>query len=405
MNPAPDFSSAHAVLQSAVDAQLLSGVSAVIWRNGEVIADFCTGHADIERGELLRRDHIHRAFSNTKLLTAVLVLHLLDQGCFALDDPIKTWMPAMGKLRVLRPGATRLTDTDALRSDITVRQLLSHQAGFSHGVFDPGTVIFNGYHAAGVRRSDAALDELMARLATLPLLNQPGTAWEYSMGPDVLARLVEIVTGMPFAKALQTYLLGPLGMVDTAFVLRADQAPRLCTMYGGDRLDPTRPGLKRLDDTPWPQANLQAVPREGGASGLCTTQNDMMALLKRLLPGPTACLSASRLAELLRDQLLPTSCVQFPVGGPMPNFGFGLGGAITRGASTWQSHLSVGELQWGGLGGTHWWVSPASGCVGVLMTQRFFGFWNPFWFDYKEQVYRALATRFGHISSAASVAV
>jgi CubicO group peptidase (beta-lactamase class C family) len=391
MNPAPDFSGAHAVLQSAVDTQLLPGASAVIWRNGEVIADFCTGHADIESGELLRRDHIHRAFSNTKLLTAVLVLHLIDQGCFALDDPIKAWIPAMGKLRVLRPGATQLTDTDALQSDITVRQLLSHQAGFSHGVFDPGTVIFNGYHAAGVRRSDTALDELMARLATLPLLYQPGTAWEYSMAPDVLARLVEIVTGMSFGQALQTYLLAPLRMVDTAFVLRADQAPRLCAMYGGDRLDPTLPGLKRLDNTPWPQANLRSVPREGGASGLCTTQNDMMALLLGLLPGPNACLSASSLAELLRDQVPPTRSVQFPVGGAMPNFGFGLGGAVTRSASTWQSHLSVGELQWGGLGGTHWWVSPASGCVGVLMTQRFFGFWNPFWFDYKQQVYRALS--------------
>lgn len=391
MSPQPDFSSAHAVLQAAVDAQLLPGASALVWRDGEVIADFCTGHADIERDELLRPDHIHRAFSNTKLLTSVLVLHLVDQGCFALDDPIKTWIPAMGRLRVLRPGATQLTDTDALQSDITVRQLLSHQAGFSHGVFDPGTVMFNGYEAAGVRRSDAALDELMARLATLPLRYQPGTAWEYSMAPDVLARLIEIVTGMRFAEALQTYLLAPLGMVDTAFVLRADQAPRLCTIYGGDRLDPARPGLTRLNETPWPQANLRAVPREGGASGLCTTQSDMLALLKGLLPGATACLSPRSLDELLRDQLPPERCVQFPASGAMPNFGFGLGGAITRSASTWQSNLSVGELQWGGLGGTHWWVSPASRSVGVLMTQRFFGFWNPFWFDYKQQVYRALS--------------
>jgi CubicO group peptidase (beta-lactamase class C family) len=367
MNPAPDFSSAHAVLQAAVDAQLLPGASAVVWRDGKVIADFCTGHADIESGELLRPDHIHRAYSNTKLLTSVLVLHLVDRACFGLDDPIKNWIPALGRLRVLRPGATQLT-----------------------GVFDPGTVIFNGYHAAGVRRSDAALDELMERLATLPLLHQPGSAWEYSMAPDVLARLVEIVTGMSFGAALQTHLLAPLGMVDTAFVLRADQAPRLSTLYGGDKLDPTRPGLTRLNDTPWPQAHLRSVPREGGASGLCTTQGDMLALLKGLLPGPTACLSPSSLAQLLRDQLPPSRSVQFAVGGPMPNFGFGLGGAVTRSALTGQSQLSVGELQWGGLAGTHWWVSPASRCVGVLMTQRHFGFWNPFWFDYKQQVYRTL---------------
>ncbi len=391
MNPAPDFTGAHAVLQSAVDAQLLPGVCATVWREGAVVADFCTGYADIERGELLRRDHIHRAFSNTKLLTSVLVLQLVDQGRFGLDDAIKTWLPAMGQLRVLRSGATHLIDTEPLQSDITIRQLLSHQAGFSHGVFDPGTVIFNGYHAAGVRHSDAKLDDLIGRLATLPLMHQPGSAWEYSMAPDVLARLIEIVTGLTFADALQTCLLTPLGMVDTAFVLRADQAPRLATLYGGDRLNPTLPGLTRLDDVPWPQAHLRAVPREGGSSGLCTTQADMMALLNGLLPGQAALLSPSSLSELLRDQLPPARSVQFALTGPMPDFGFGLGGAITRRAPKSQSNLSMGELQWGGLAGTHWWVSPASGCVGVLMTQRHFGFWNPFWFDYKQKVYEALS--------------
>ncbi len=391
---APNFSAAHAVLQCAVDGRLLPGVSTALWRDGEIIDHFCTGHADIERGELLRPDHIHRAFSNTKLLTSVLALRLIDAGAFALDDPIKRWLPAMANLRVLRPRATQLTDTDALQRDITVRHLLSHQAGFSHGVFDPGTLIYNAYHAAGVRQSDAALDELISRLAALPLLYQPGSAWEYSMATDVLARLIEVVTGETFMRALQTYLLDPLGMVDTAFVLRTDQAPRLCALYGGDRSDPTVPGLTRLDSVPWPNAHLRAVPREGGASGLCITQSDMMALLTALLPGPLACLSTAGLAELSRDQLPPDRCVQFPVGGRMPQFGFGLGGAVTRATAAWQSghgtNSPVGEMTWGGLGGTHWWTSPATGTVGVLMTQRHFGFWNPFWFDYKKQMNLAL---------------
>jgi CubicO group peptidase (beta-lactamase class C family) len=388
-----DFSAANAVLQRAVDGHLLPGVSTALWRDGEIIDHFCSGHADIERGELLRPDHIHRAFSNTKLLTSVLALRLLDRGRFALDDPIKNWLPAMGKLRVLRPGATQLTDTDALQRDITVRHLLSHQAGFSHGVFDPGTLIYNGYHASGVRQSDAALDELITRLGTLPLLHQPGSAWEYSMATDVLARLIEVVTGRTFFDALQTHLLNPLGMVDTAFVLRPDQVPRLCALYGGDRSDPTRPGLTRLDNVPWPGAHLRPVPREGGASGLCTTQSDMLALLTALLPGPQAILSASSLSELTRDQLPLDRCVQFLVGGPMPQFGFGLGGAVTRPPQLAQTETAtalVGEMQWGGLAGTHWWISPSTGTVGVLMTQRFFGFWNPFWFDYKARINQAL---------------
>lgn len=144
-----DFSAAQAILQHEVDAQRLAGVSAAVLHNGGLIGSFCTGVADIGSGQPLRADHIHRAFSNTKLITAVAVLRLLDQGRLGLDDPIKAYIPALGKLRVLRPDAQALDDTDALARDITIRHLLTHQAGLSHGVFDPGTLIYNAYHAAG----------------------------------------------------------------------------------------------------------------------------------------------------------------------------------------------------------------------------------------------------------------
>ena len=131
----PDFSAACAVLQRHVDGHLLAGASAAVLLHGEPVESFCTGMADIERREALRPDHIHRAFSNTKLMTSVLVLMLVDEGRFALDDPVKAWLPALGALRVLRAGATALDDTEPLQRDITVRHLLSHQGGFSHGVF------------------------------------------------------------------------------------------------------------------------------------------------------------------------------------------------------------------------------------------------------------------------------
>ena len=250
------FSAAHAFLQHLVDAPLLAGVSVVVLKDGVPVDRFCTGMANLQTGEALRPNHIHRAFSNTKLMTSMLVLMLVDQGRFALDNPIKNWIPAFGKLRVLKPGATRLDDTEALKADITVRHLLSHQAGLSHGVFDPGTLIYNAYHAAGVRRPDSTLEALMNQLASLPLIYQPGAGWEYSMGTDVLARLVEIVTGQTFGAALQTRLLDPLGMVDTGYLLRRDQVERLCPLYVGDLANPDRPGLTRLDNVPWPDAFL-----------------------------------------------------------------------------------------------------------------------------------------------------
>ncbi len=391
MNPAgAGFRAAHAVLQGEIDQRRLAGVSAAVLRHGQCVDEVCLGLADIEAGTPLRPDHIHRAFSNTKLIAAVLVLMLVDEGLLGLDDPVRQWLPALGGLRVLRPGASALHDTVPLARDISIRHLLSHQAGLSHGVFDPGTPIFNAYLDAGIRLPSLDLAQMVERLAGLPLLYQPGEGWEYSVAPDVLARVVEVITGQSFGAVLQQRLLGPLGMVDTGFVLRPEQRPRLAALYRGDLIDPMKPGLKRLDDTPWPGAYLQPVARQSAAGGLFTTQADMLALLRRLLPGPDALLKPATSAALFTDQLAAQRSVQFALRGALPSLGFGLGGAITRQASALQGTAAVGEMQWGGLAATHWFVSPATGLAGVVMAQRFMGFWHPFWFQYKALVYRAM---------------
>jgi CubicO group peptidase (beta-lactamase class C family) len=314
-------------------------------------------------------------------MTSVLVMLLVDQGHFALDDAIRKWIPAFGSLRVLNAGASSLDDTVALERDITLRHLLSHQAGFSHGVFDPDTLIYSAYAAAGVRKPDSTLAQLMDQMATLPLIYQPGTNWQYSMATDVVGRLVEIVTGQTLAEAFQTRLFEPLGMVDTGYILRVDQIPRLATLYAGHPMNATKPGLHRLDNIPWPDAFIKPVPRQAASSGLVTTQADMLALL----------------SQLLRDQLPPNRSLQFAQSGQMripdgssPSLGFSLCGAVTRASSDFQPNTPIGEVQWGGLAGPHWWISPATGAAGVLMTQRFMGFWNPFWFEYKQAMYEAL---------------
>ncbi len=392
-----NFSTANATLQRHVDSPLLPGVSTAIIKDGQLVDSFCTGFADIERGEALRPDHIHRAYSCTKLMTSVLVMLLVDQGHFALDDTVKKWIPAFGALRVLRAGATSLDDTIPLERDITIRHLLSHQAGFSHGVFDPDTLIYSAYAAAGVRKPDSTLAQLMDQMATLPLIYQPGTDWQYSMATDVVGRLVEIVTGQTLADAFQTKLFEPVGMVDTGYVLRADQIPRLASLYVGHPMIATKLGLRKLGNIPWPDAFIKPVPRQAASSGLVTTQDDLLTLLSQLLPGHGKLLKPETLAELFRDQLPANRSLQFAQSGqmhipdgPVPSLGFSLCGAVTRSSSDFQPNTPVGEVQWGGLAGPHWWISPKTGTAGVLMTQRFMGFWNPFWFEYKQHMHAAL---------------
>jgi CubicO group peptidase (beta-lactamase class C family) len=396
-------STALAALTDRLVAQdILPGVSCAVLRGTEVIDHHCSGWADREQQRPMRVDTIVRAYSSTKLITSCAALLLHDRGHFALDDPIQRWIPAFAHPQVLRPGARTLDDVEPARGDITIRHLLSHQAGLTHGVFAPGALLHEAYVARGVRRPDTTLAELMDTLAGLPLLFHPGQGWEYSAATDVLARLCEVVSGQRFGDFLQQHLLGPLGMVDTGFVLRPEQRPRFAALYGAAHpADPLGPGLQRLDDVPYPGAWQEPRPRQSGAGGLFTTLPDTLALLRALLAslqaGGDGLLKPATAAEMMRNQLPAAQCVQFPAEGPaahiarQPQLGFGLAGAVTLAPSAWGGPDAVGELQWGGLAGTHWWIAPRAGLAGAFMTQRLMAFWHPAWFEFKRLAHELYA--------------
>ena len=386
----PDFSASHAVLQHSVDKRLLAGASSIVLQHGQVVDHFCTGLANLATGEALRSDHIQRAFSNTKLITSALTMKFIDDGHFGLDDAIKNWIPEFGNLRVLRPGANSIDDTEPLQTDITLRHLLSHTSGLSHGVFDPGSVIYNAYMAAGVRSPHITLAEAMPKMAALPLSFQPGTGWDYAMGADLLARLMEIITGQPWEQVLHDRVFEPLGMLDTGYVVAAEKHARLIPLYRGeDAAQPQQPGLHLTQNMPWPDAFVKPVARQAGTGGLLTTQGDYLRFLQALTGG--SLLKPASLQAMMCDQLPAHLSVQFQHLGTLAHLGFGLGGAVTRATSALQPNSPAGEFQWGGLAGTHWCYSPSNGVAIVQMAQRHFGFWNPFWFDYKTAVYQALA--------------
>lgn len=384
------FHEAHDVLSRHYREGRLAGVSTLVFDGHHLVDTFCLGYADREAGVALRPDHIHRAFSNTKLFTAVMTMVLVDEGHLALDAPVREWIPALAATAALCSGASTIDETEPLNGELTLRHLLTHTAGLSHGVFDPGSLLFEAYHQAGLRQPDTDLQQIAERLPLLPLAFQPGSGWEYSMAPDVLARVMEVALGQPFAALLQDRLLGPLGLMDTGYVLQPHQRSRLAALYAGDVTDPMVPGLRRLDSTPWPEVHLRRVPREGGASGLFTTQADMLVLLCALRKGCGGPVPDDLLHEMMQDQLPPSLCVRFPAFGAFPSLGFGLAGAVTRAASQLQPNTPAGEVQWGGLAGTHWAFVPDQGVALVLMAQRHMGFWNPYWFEWKSAVYAAL---------------
>ena len=361
-----DFRPAHAAMQRFVDGNFLSGFSSAVLVGRELADVKCIGWADKEAQIPLRVDHIFRVFSNTKLVTSCAALLLFEEGHFQLDDPVERFIPQLANRRVLRPGATSLDQTEPAVRSITIRHLMSHSSGLSYGLFDPGTLIFKAYNERKVINPVTTLAEMVDLLADLPLIYHPGTSWEYSVAIDVLARLVEVISGQRFDAFIQSRILGPLGMVDTGFVV-SDRS-RLVAYYTG--ADPMKPGLTRIDDAPYPGAYLRPFPRQNAGAGLVSTLPDMVALIRSLLPGGPALLKPDTIELMMTNQLPEGVWLRFAGFGELQGKGHGLAGALILEPSAFEHRDAKGELFWGGRGGTQWWISPETKIAGLIMAQR-----------------------------------
>jgi CubicO group peptidase (beta-lactamase class C family) len=384
-----DFRPAHAAMQRYVDGNLLSGFSSAVLVGRDLVDVSCIGWADKEARIPLRGDHIFRIFSNTKLITSCAALLLFEDGRFQLDDPIERFIPQLAKRHVLRRGASSLDQTEPAVRPITIRHLLSHSSGLSYGLLDPGTLIFKAYNERKVNNPATTLAEMIDVLADLPLAYHPGTSWEYSVAIDVLARLVEVISGQRFDAFIQSRILGPLGMVDTGFVV--SDRNRLVAYYAGaDPIDPMKPGLTRADALPYPDAYLRRVPRQAGGAGLVSTLPDMVALIRSLLPGGRTLLKPDTIELMMTNQLPEGVWIRFPAYGEIRGRGHGLAGALILEPSAFDHQDARGELFWGGRAGTQWWISPRANTAGLIMTQRETAFAHPFAVEFKRLAYEAV---------------
>src|SRR5262245_17553219 len=340
-----DFRPAHAAMQRYIDGNLLSGFSSAVLVGRDLADVKCIGWADKEAQVPLRVDHIFRVFSNTKLVTSCAALLLFEEGRFQLDDPIEQFIPQLANRHVLRPDATSLDQTEPAVRPITIRHLMSHSSGLSYGLLDPGTLIFNAYNDRKVVNPATTLAEMMDVLADLPLVFHPGTSWEYSVATDVLARLVEVISGQRFDAFIRSRILEPLGMVDEGFVV--SDRDRLVACYAGaDPVDFTKPGLVRLDDAPYPGAYLRPFPRLNGGSGLVSTLPDMVALLRSLLPGGPTLLEPDTIRLMMTNQLPEGVWIRFPAYGALSGKGHGLAGALIVEPAAFDHPDAKGELFW-----------------------------------------------------------
>lgn len=395
-SPSTDFSALHERMQWYVDQEILSCCVSLVMRGTDVVDYRTFGYMDLETRRELRDDAIFRMYSNTKIVTSVAAMVLFEEGRFALDQPLGDILPAFARMKVLKPGATSIGDVEAAASPITLRQVLSHSAGFSYGFIEPQSVIDQAYMAAGLNplgSGDVTLETLCDGLAQLPLAYQPGTDWRYSVATDVAARVVEVLSGQRFDHFLKERIFDPLEMVDTDFHVPAEQQHRFVTMYAPvDLFTPMKGGLVKADD---PYTGTYSRPKAmlSGGGGLVSTVSDYVTFLKALINGGSwngvRLLRPETLALMRTNQLAPGVGVRFPMW-EMSKTVFGLGFAIKLAPGPDEPPSATDEYHWGGMAGTHTWMAPRAGIAGVCMTQRMPGFWHPFSHDFKRMVYERL---------------
>jgi CubicO group peptidase (beta-lactamase class C family) len=347
------------VMAGEIERRRLPGGVALIARHGRVGYFESYGERDVAAGAPMTKDAIFRIYSMTKPITSVAAMMLWEEGRFLLNDPIAKYLPDLGDLRVAVQRGTEL-ELAPLERPITIQDLLRHTAGFTYEFRGPGPVQ-KMYMAAKVNRRSQSNADQVASLGQLPLLHQPGTRWEYGRSTDVVGRLVEVLSDQRLSAFFRQRILGPLGMVDTAFHVPEPNHPRLAEAFPHDPDDGAAVQLLEVRTAP----NF-----ESGGGGLVSTASDYARFLQMLLNGGT--LDGERLLGRKTIELM-TSDHLGPITGAsdllLPGHGFGLGFAVRLQAGIAYVPGSIGQYFWGGLAGTTFWVDPQEQMFALLLIQ------------------------------------
>jgi len=355
-----------AALREHVERGRLAGAVGLLARRGKVVWFESFGWRDREASSPMPRDALFRIASMSKPITSVAVMTLVEEGRILLSDPVSRYLPELAKRQVAvetrdpATGEIRIETVPAAR-EITVQDLLRHTAGLTYGFFADSWVD-RRYRELGIMTTDRTLADTVTKLGGLPLKHQPGTVWEYSIAVDVLGRLVEVVSGLPFDRFLVERVFAPLEMRDTAFNPPAVALGRVAGLYepgDGEAIRPVKLGRS--------QDPAQTTTYFSGGGGLYSTARDYARFAQMLLDGGT--LDGHRVLGRKTVELMRSDHLGSMAGRDRPGYSFGLGFGVRTDPGLAPEPGSVGEFYWGGAYGTTFWIDPAEQLIGVLLIQ------------------------------------
>ncbi len=349
-------------LQARVDEGKLSGAVVMIAQNGEIQLSKALGYQNVEDEVPMQEDTIFRIFSMTKPITGTALMVLYDEGKFELSDPVEKYLPELTGMEVF---VSQNDDgswvTEPANHPMTIRELMSHTGGLLYTPPLSQGPIASAYAEAGIMNLfNYTLEESIPALGTIPLSYQPGTQWVYSISVDVQGYLVEKLSGQKFDEFLQERLFDPLGMAETGFYVKPENADRLARQYF-----PAQNGTLSRTDT---GAFLNPPKFLSGGGGLTSTAGDYMKFVQMHLNGGE--LNGKRVlseeaVKIMRTNQLPDAVGD--IGQLYPGNGFGVDFAIVQDSAAFQG-APLGTHWWWGIAGSWFWIDPVSniGFIGMI---------------------------------------
>lgn len=377
-------------MASAVDDRAVPGVVTVVARKGQVVHANAVGTLDLERPAPLGMDSLFRMYSQTKPITAVVAMSLFEDGIPFLDDPISKWLPEFAEPRVVayipareRVKATpiEIGSTVAANREVTIFDLMTMTSGLA-GFSRTPAMYWHQYKVAmdgsgflpgddKVNDPPGTYEEMVLALADVPLHAQPGEVWNYGSDFDVLSLLLERASGLSLDQLFAERVLGPLGMQDSGFYCRKDDAVRLVTDHAWDE-----EGALTVRDRPETAekaagANKKLMSGNGLFGGLLCSAPDYARFAQMLLNGGSldgVRIIGRKTVELLTSNHIGARSIDLGTG---PEHGFGLGYAVRKSVAGTFTPGSAGTFGWGGAAGTYFFVDPVEDLWGLFFTHVF----------------------------------
>lgn len=380
-----------------VDEGKMPGAIVAVTRHGEEAYRDAYGMADIDRAVPVRDDTVFRLFSMTKPITSIALLQLVERGIIRLEQPVADFIPEFADTEVYVSGDHNAYETRPPDRPMEVVDLLRHTSGLSYAFLEahPVDAIYGAANIGNFERQERALAAVMTDLARLPLAFSPGDHWGYSMATDVCGRIIEVAGGQRFSKYLETQLLGPLGMHETAFWARPHQHDRLAANYVA-----TPDEQLLLIEDPATSPIREAPAFESGGGGLVGTIDDYLRFCQCLLNG----------GELDGERVIGRKTLEYATRNHLPDgktvaemwlsetfaeaqmsgMGFGLGFSVITDAAANRVIASDGEISWGGAAATAFWIDRSEDLAVVFMTQQMPSSRYPLRRELRNVVYAAL---------------